>query len=130
MKGKVVALLLSTAFLLVGCGSQENLNKVEQGNKASSAQSSTAETSKTQASSTQSGSTTQSGDTAQNGTNGQTGSSVTTDSNSAKTKNVKALTQDQKSEVKQKVGTAINNVNNALQSTQNVPDVDISEANK
>ncbi|GFP76978.1 hypothetical protein [Clostridium fungisolvens] len=124
MKGKVIALLISTAFLLVGCGSKGTSNSIVQGNKASSAQSSTTETSKTQSSSTQSGAT------AQNGTNGQTGASVTTESNSAKTKNVKALTQNQKSEVNQKVGTAINNINDALQSIQNVPDVDISEANK
>jgi hypothetical protein len=124
MKGKVIALLISTAILLVGCGSTGTSSNIVQENKASSAQSSTTETSKTQSSSTQSGAT------AQNGTNGQTGASVTTDANSAKTKNVKALTQDQKLKVNQKVGTAINNINDALQSIQNVPDVDISEANK
>ncbi|GKU23717.1 hypothetical protein [Clostridium folliculivorans] len=124
MKGKVIALLISTAFLLVGCGSKGTSNNVVQGNKASSAQSSTTENNKTQSSSAQASTATQ------NGTNGQVGSSVTTDSNSAKTKNVKALTQDQKSAVNQKVGTAMNNINDALQSIQNLPDVDISEANK
>lgn len=124
MKGKVIALLVSTAFVLVGCGSKETSNNIVQGTKDSTTQSSAAKTSKTQSSSTETGTTTQ------NGTNGNSETSVTTGPNSTNTKTGKALTQDQKSELKQKVGTAINNVNNALQSIQNVPDVDISEANK
>ncbi|MBK1809474.1 hypothetical protein JHL18_02285 [Clostridium sp. YIM B02505] len=129
MKGKVIALLISTAFLLVGCGSKGTTNDIIQGNKVSTTQANTEQSSTIETSKKQSGST-ESSTTTQNTTNGQAESSGVSGSNSTKTKNVKALTQEQKSEIRQKVGTAINNVNNALKSIQDVPDVDISEANK
>ncbi|MDP4144942.1 MAG: hypothetical protein Q8936_10755 [Bacillota bacterium] len=104
MKSKLIVSLLTATLLFTGCSSKGNIgsnNSVQatKSNKVSQASTDTVPR-------------------------------ASTDYHFAPVKpgTVKPLSQSEKTKTNQQVGKAINNLNSALQSVQDVPDVDISAA--